>query len=107
MKVAETAETCGSIMYVKSYFISVHLLVHSVSVNIHLTLEGPCIIFAIYIQSKEIHNVVALIKFLLVLRCQLYMFRTPSSGASLYILYVQTMVRAGMSSWYNVLGRNT
>ena len=36
-----------------------------------LTLEGPCIIFAIYIQSNEIHNVVALIKFLLVLRCQL------------------------------------
>ena len=31
---------------------------------------------AIYIQSNEIHNVVALIKFLLVLRCQLYMFRT-------------------------------
>ena len=41
-----------------------------------LTLEGPCIIFAIYTQSNEIHNVVALIKFLLVLRCQLYMFRT-------------------------------
>ena len=33
-------------------------------------------LFAIYIQSKEIHNVVALIKFLLALRCQLYMFRT-------------------------------
>ena len=30
----------------------------------------------IYIQSNEIHNIVALIKFLLVLRCQLYMFRT-------------------------------
>ena len=30
----------------------------------------------IYIQSNEIHNVVALIKFLLVLRCQSYMFRT-------------------------------
>ena len=28
-----------------------------------LTLEGPCIIFAIYIQSNEIHNVVAPIKF--------------------------------------------
>ena len=39
-------------------------------------MEGPCIIFAIYIQSNEIHNVVALIKFLLVLRFQLYMFRT-------------------------------
>ena len=30
----------------------------------------------IYIQSNEIHNVVALIKFLLGLRCQPYMFRT-------------------------------
>ena len=40
-----------------------------------LTLEGPCIIFAIYVQSNEIHNVVTLIKFLLVPRYQLYMFR--------------------------------
>ena len=32
--------------------------------------------FAINKHSKEIHNVVALIKCLLVLRCQLYMFRT-------------------------------
>ena len=30
----------------------------------------------IYIHSNEIHNVVALINFLLVLRFQLYMFRT-------------------------------
>ena len=29
-----------------------------------------------YTQSNEIHNVVVLIKCLLVLRCQLYMFRT-------------------------------
>ena len=42
----------------------------------YVTLEGPCIIFAIYIQSNKIQNVVALIKFLLVLRCQLYTFRT-------------------------------
>ena len=28
-----------------------------------LTLEGPYIIFAMYIQSNEIHNVVALIKY--------------------------------------------
>ena len=33
-------------------------------------------IIVIFIQSNEIHNVVALIKCLLVLRCQLYMFRT-------------------------------
>ena len=32
--------------------------------------------FAIYIHSNEIHNVVALIRCLLILRCQLYMFRT-------------------------------
>ena len=31
---------------------------------------------AIYIYLNEIHNVVALVKCLLVLRCQLYMFRT-------------------------------
>ena len=30
----------------------------------------------LYIQSNEIHNVVALIKFLLILRCQLYVFQT-------------------------------
>ena len=35
----------------------------------NLTLEGPCIIFATYIHSNEIHNVVVLIKCLLVLRC--------------------------------------
>jgi hypothetical protein len=40
-----------------------------------LTLKGLCIIFATYIQYNEIYNVVVLIKFLLVLRCQLYMFR--------------------------------
>ena len=44
--------------------------------NSNLTLEGPYIIFAIYVNSSEIHNVVALMKCLLVLRCQLYMFRT-------------------------------
>ena len=33
-------------------------------------------IYIIYIHSNEIHNVVALINFLIVLRCQLYMFRT-------------------------------
>ena len=43
-----------------------------------MTLEGPCIIFLqyIYIHSNEIHTVVALVKCLLVLRYQLYMFRT-------------------------------
>ena len=50
---------------------------------------------AIYLQSNEIHNVVALIKFLLVLRCQLYMFRTITvHPQELYFrLFVQTMVR--------------
>ena len=32
--------------------------------------------YSVYIQFNEINNVVALIKFLLILRCQLYMFRT-------------------------------
>ena len=45
-----------------------------------MTLEGPYIIFVIYIhiyiQSNEIHNVVALIMFLLVLRFQLKIFWT-------------------------------
>ena len=38
---------------------------HVLNLVSSLTLEGPCIIFAIYIyiQSNEIHNVVALIKF--------------------------------------------
>ena len=48
-----------------------------VSTVMYLTLEGPCIIFfAMYIHSNEIHNVVALVKCSLVLRYQLYMFRT-------------------------------
>ena len=33
-------------------------------------------VHTLYIQSNEIHNVVALIKCFLVLRCQLYMFQT-------------------------------
>ena len=45
-------------------------------IYVSVTLEGPCIIFAIYIQSNEIHDVVALIKYLLVLRSQLYVFWT-------------------------------
>ena len=50
----------------------------------------------IYIHSNEIHNVVALIKCLFILRCQLYMFRTVTVHPQellLQILYVQTMVR--------------
>ena len=62
----------------------------------NLTLEGSRIIFAIYIHSNKIHNVVALIKCLLSLRCQLYMFRTvtvhPQELLCRYC-YVQTMVR--------------
>ena len=80
----------------------------------NLTLEGPCIIFAIYIQSNEIHNVVALIKFLLILRCQLYMFRTvrvnPQELLCRYCMcrlwYVVRNALPDTSSWYNVLGRN-
>ena len=76
---------------------------------LNLTLEGPCIISAIYIQSNEIHNVVALIKFLLVLRCQLYMFRTvtvhPQELLCRYCMCrLRYMVRDALSdtsSWYN------
>ena len=79
----------------------------------NLTLVGPCIIFAIYIHSNEIHNVVALIKFLLVLRCQLYMFRTitvhPQELLCRYCMcrlwYVLRNALPDTSSWYNVLGR--
>ena len=52
---------------------------------ISLTLEGPCIIFAIYIQSNEIHNVVALIKFFsstYVSAVHVSDRNGPSSGAS-------------------------
>ena len=42
---------------------------------------------AICIQSNEIHNVVALIKFLLVLRCQLYMFRTVTVRRTIVCTY--------------------
>jgi hypothetical protein len=38
--------------------------------------QGEFFRLLIYLQSNEIHHVVALIKFQLVLRCQLYMFRT-------------------------------
>ena len=62
-------------LHLKIY--TVHML--NMLLNLTLTFEGPCIIFCniyIYIYSNEIHNVVALIKCLLVLRCQLYMFWT-------------------------------
>ena len=39
------------------------------------TVPETALCFAIYIHSNEIHNIVALIKCLLILRCQLYMFR--------------------------------
>ena len=45
--------------------------------TISMTFVKFCLrILVLYIQSNEIHNVVALIKFLLALRFQLYMFRT-------------------------------
>ena len=37
---------------------------HTNVYRFNLTLEAPCIIFAIYIQSSEIRNVVALITFI-------------------------------------------
>ena len=64
----------------------------------------------IYIQSNELHNVVALIKFLLVLRCQLDMFRTvtvhPQELLCRYCMcrlwYVVRSALSDTSSWYNV-----
>ena len=61
------------------------------------------------------HNVVALIKFLLVLRCQLYMFRTatghPQELLGRYCIcrlwYVVRNALPDTSSWYNVLGSSS
>ena len=50
--------------------------------------------FAIYTHSNEIHNVVALIKCLLVLRCQLYMFRTVTVHPQELVALYQTDVSA-------------
>ena len=65
----------------------------------------------VYIQSNEIHNVVALIQFLLVLRCQLYMFRTVTvhpqellcRHSMCRLWYVVRNALPDTSSWYNVL----
>ena len=91
---------------------SIDILILVTGVTEMLTLEGLCIIFAIYIQSNEIHNVVALIKFSLLLRCQLYMFRTvtvhPQELLCRYCMcrlwYVVRNALSDTSSWYNVLG---
>ena len=69
----------------------------------------------IYIQSNEIHNVVAPIKFLLVLRCQLYMFRTimvhPQELLCRYCMcrlwYVLRNALSDTSGWYVFLKRCT
>ena len=65
----------------------------------------------IYIQSNEIHNAVALIKCLLVLRCQLYMFRTVTvhpqellcRNCVCRLWYVVRNALSDTSSWYNVV----
>ena len=64
----------------------------------------------IHIHSNEIHNVVALIKCLLVLRCQLYMFRAatvhPQELLCRYCMcrlrYVVRDALPDTSRWYNV-----
>ena len=74
---------------------------------------GFTIYIYIYIQSNEIHNVVALIKFLLVLRLQLYMFRTIMVHSQEFLCsycmcslwYVVRNALSDTSSWYNILGR--
>ena len=67
--------------------------------------------FAIYVHSNEIHNVAALVKCLLVLRIQLYMFRTvtvhPQELLCRYCMcrlwYVVRNALPDTSRWYNVL----
>ena len=67
----------------------------------------------LYIHSNEIHNVVALIKCLLILRCQLYIFRTVtvhpqellSRCCMCRLWYVARNALPDTSSWYNVWGR--
>ena len=67
---------------------------------------------AIYIHSIEIHNVVALIKCLLVLRCQLYMFRTVTVHLQELLCrycmcrlwYVVRDALYDTSSWYSSWG---
>ena len=69
----------------------------------------------IYTQSNEIHNVVALIKILLVLRFQLYMFRTVTVHPQELLCrccicrlwYVVRNALPDTSSWYNVWGRTS
>ena len=71
--------------------------------------------FAIYIHSNEIHNVAALIKCLLVLRCQLYMFRTVTVHPQELLFrccmcrlwYVVRTALSYTSRWYNVWGSSS
>ena len=81
-------------------------------IHLNLILEGLCIIFCnIYIHSNEIHNVVALFKCLLVLRCQLYMFRTVTVHPQELLFrccmcrlwYVVRTALSDTSRWYNVV----
>ena len=60
---------------------------------LYLTLEGPCIIFCnIYIHSNEIHNVVALVKCLLVLRYQFFLKRCTSRTYQIVRFLPRTIV---------------
>ena len=70
---------------------------------------------AIYIHSNEIHNVAALIKCLLMLRCQPYMFRTvmvhPQELLCRYCMcrlwYVVRNALLDTFSWYSVVPART
>ena len=73
------------------------------------------IVQVIYIHSNEIHKVVALIKCLLVLRCQLYMFRTVTVHPQELLFrccmcrlwYVVRTALSDTSRWYNVWARTS
>ena len=67
-------------------------------------------IYMVYTHSNEIHNVVALIKCLLILRCQLYMFRTVTvhpqellcRHCMCRLWYVVRNALSDTSRWYKV-----
>ena len=79
-----------------------------------LKLEGPCNIFCdIYIYIVQRDTQCSCTDCLLVLRCQLYMFRTvtvhPQEHLCRYCMcrlwHVVRNALSDTSSWYNVLGR--
>ena len=87
-------------------------MVHSKTYDTNLTLEGPCIIFCnIYTFQRDTECCST--DCLLMLRCQLYMFRTVTVHLQELLFrccmcrlwYVVRNALSGTSRWYNVWGR--